>query len=283
LAGFVVSMPDVEVVLRQDGWVATSSASNAAAWDHYAETFQAAVTSGSDVASYGPDIPDERQLRLLGDLKGKRVLDLGCGGGHCSVAFAKAGAAVIALDHSKTQLGYARRLADAAEVRLELREADVADLAWLRADSIDVAFSAYTLSYVNDVARVFRQVHRVLKVGCPLVFSLVHPVWSSIDDVPGPPEGGREGSRQGTASTEPLVRRSYFDRMPITYERAGARFTEYHHTFGELYMALSRNSYKVDTILEPEPVPGTHRSSLWRPAQTMLPRTLIIRARKEGN
>jgi ubiquinone/menaquinone biosynthesis C-methylase UbiE len=263
--------------------VVKQNASNAAAWDRYAETHQAAVTATPDVATYGPDIPDERQLRLLGDLKGKRVLDLGCGGGQCSVAFAKAGAAVIALDHSKVQLSYARRLAEASEVRLELREADLADLAWLRADSIDVAFSAYTLSYVNDVARVFRQVHRVLKVGAPLVFSLVHPVWTTIDDTPGPPEGGREGAADGTGGTQPKVRRSYFDRVPITYERSGVEFTEHHHTFAELYMALSRNSYKVDTVLEPEPVPGTHRSALWRPAQAVIPRTLIVRARKEGN
>lgn len=263
--------------------MAKQNPSNAAAWDSYAETFQAAVTASSDVATYGPDIPDEGQLRLLGDLKGKRVLDLGCGGGHCAVAFAKAGAGVIGLDHSKVQLSYARRLAEAAEVRIELREADVADLAWLRPDSIDVVFSSYTLSYVNDLARVFRQVHRVLKVGAPLVFSLVHPVWSTIDDTPGPPEGGWEGVADGTGGAEPKVRRSYFDRVPIGYERNGVEFTEYHHTFGELYMALSRNSYKVDTVLEPEPVPGTHRSSLWRPAQAVLPRTLIIRARKEGN
>ena len=53
------------------------------------------------------------------------------------------------------------------EVRVELRQGDVADLAFLRADSIDVAFSAYAFDDVEDLARVFRQVHRVLKVGGP--------------------------------------------------------------------------------------------------------------------
>ena len=48
-------------------------------------------------------------------------------------------------------------------------------------------------------------------------------------------------------------------------------------------MALVRASYQVDTLLEPEPVPGAHRSPAWRQAQTMVPRTLVIRARKEGN
>ncbi|MDQ6840341.1 MAG: class I SAM-dependent methyltransferase [Actinomycetota bacterium] len=256
---------------------------NAAAWDHYAATYQQAVTLPSDVAVYGPDIPDESQLRLLGDLKGKRVLDLGCGGGQCTVAFARAGAAAIGLDQSVVQLGFARRLADAAEVRVELRQGDVADLAFLRADSIDVAFSSYTFDDVNDLSRVFRQVHRVLKVAAPLVFSVPHPAWTMIDDVPGPPAGGRPGHPDGTASMSPVVRRSYFDRRPIVYERDGVGFTDYHHTFAELYMALVRASYKVDTILEPEPAPGAHRSGAWRQAQTMVPRTLVIRARKEGS
>ncbi len=259
---------------------------NAAAWDAYAATDHQALAQGSDIAGYGPDIPDESQLRLLGDLKGRRILDLGCGGGHCSVAFAKAGAAVIGLDASKVQLGHARRLAESCEVRLELRHGDVADLAYLRADSIDVAFSAYAFGYVSDLSRVFRQVHRVLKVGAPLVFSLPHPAWTMIDPGSGPvsaPAAPGPGDGAGSGGDAPVVRRSYFDRRPMVYQSGGASFTEHHHSFAELYMGLSRASYKVDAVLEPEPVPGAHRSAAWRPAQTMIPRTLIIRARKEGS
>jgi predicted RNA methylase len=46
------------------------------------------------------DTPTERELRLLGDLRGKRVLDLGCGTGSAAIAFAHQGAMVIALDAS---------------------------------------------------------------------------------------------------------------------------------------------------------------------------------------
>lgn len=259
--------------------------SDADAWDRYSATYQQAMPQGTDTAWYGPDIPDERQLRLLGDLKGKRVLDLGCGGGQAAVAFARAGAATVGIDQSTGQLAHARRLADAAEVRVELRQGDVADLAFLRADSIDVAFSAYAFAHVDDLPRVFRQVHRVLKLGGTLVFSLPHPAWAMIDDAPGPLAGRQlaEPDPGGTTGTAPVVRRSYFDRTPITTERAGGTFVEHPHSFAELYMALHRSSYRVDAVLEPEPLPGAHRSSLWREAQTMVPRTLVIRARKEGS
>src|ERR1700722_10197061 len=147
---------------------------NAAAWDRYAALYQAGAQLPTTVAHYGPDIPTEADLRLLGDLRGKRVLELGCGGAQCSIAFAKQGATAIGVDFSAEQLAFARRLCEREEVRIDLRHGDLAELAFLRADSIDLVFSAYALGYVEDLNRVFRQAHRVLKVGAPLVFSLTH-------------------------------------------------------------------------------------------------------------
>lgn len=241
---------------------------NAAAWDRFAASYQEGAKLPTGVAHYGPDIPTEAELRLLGDLKGRRVLELGCGGAQCSVAFAKQGATAIGVDFSAEQLAFARRLATREEVRVELRLGDLADLAFLRADSIDLVFSAYAFGYVEDLGRVFRQVHRVLKVGAPLVFSLPHPAYDMIDD----------------DSAEPLlVRRSYFDQRPIKYRWSGIEFTDYHHTISELYTGLVRASYRVDALLEPEPVRNAPRSQAWRDAFGMVPRTLVVRARKEGN
>jgi SAM-dependent methyltransferase len=244
------------------------SADNAAAWDRFAAQYQEGSQLSTSVANYGPDIPTEADLRLLGDLRGKRVLELGCGGAQSSIGFAKAGAIAIGVDFSAEQLAFARRLCEQEEVRLDLRQGDLADLAFLRADSIDLVFSAYAFRYVENLDRVFRQVHRVLKVGAPLVFSLPHPAYDMIDDEADPPL---------------LIRRSYFDRRPIDFEWAGVPFTGYRHTFADLYAGLSRASYRVDVVLEPEPVPSRRRSQHWRDTFTMVPRTLIVRARKEGN
>jgi ubiquinone/menaquinone biosynthesis C-methylase UbiE len=241
---------------------------NAAAWDRHAAAYQAGAQLPTDVAHYGPDIGTEADYRLLGDLKGKRVLELGCGGAQCSIAFAKQGATAIGIDFSAEMLAFGKRLCEREEVRVELRQGDVADLAFLRADSIDLAFSAYAFGYVEDLNRVFRQVHRVLKVGGALVFSLPHPAYDMLDD---------------DAMQPLLVRRSYFDRAPIDYTFNGIAFTDYHHTISDLFTSLTRASYRVDTVLEPEPVSSGPRSQFWRDTFRYVPRTLIIRARKEGN
>src|SRR5207244_9652565 len=210
----------------------------------------------------------EAELRLLGDLKGKRVLELGCGGGQCSIAFARQGATAIGVDFSAEQLAFARRLVEREGGKVELRQGDVADLAFLRADSIDLAFSAYAFGFVEDLNRVFRQVHRVLKVGAPLVFSLPHPAYDMIDD---------------DDPVEPLlIRRSYYDRTPIDYEWNGIAFTDYRHTISDLFTTLSRASFRVGTVLEPEPLPSGPRSMHWHDTFVFVPRTLIVRARKEG-
>jgi SAM-dependent methyltransferase len=241
---------------------------NAAAWDRYATAYQSGAQLPTSVAHYGPDIPTEAELHLLGDLRGKRVLELGCGGAQCSIAFAKQGATAIGVDFSAEQLAFARRLCQREEVRVELRHGDLADLAFLQADSIDLVFSAYAFGYVEDLNRVFRQVHRVLNVGAPLVFSLPHPAYDMIDD----------------DSEEPLlIRRSYFDKRPIDYKAGGIAFTDYHHTLSDIYMGLARASYRVDLIMEPEPNRGGPRSQDWRETFLTVPRTLIVRARKEGH
>ncbi len=244
-------------------------ADNAAAWDRAAAAYLAVTELPTDVAHYGPDIGTEADFRLLGDLKGKRVLELGCGAAQNSIAFAKQGAIAIGVDLSAEMLAHARRLADQEEVRVELRHGDMADLAFMRAESVDLVFSACAFGFVDDLSRVFRQVHRVLRTGAPLVFSLPHPAYHLID---------------GRHADQPLlVRRSYFDTEAVDIERFGAIFTRYHHSIADLHTALVRSSFSVDTILEPAPTSSGPRSTDWQEAFRFVPRTLVIRARKEGN
>lgn len=207
---------------------------------------------------YGPDVVTEAELRLLGNLAGKRVLELGCGAGQSLAALAKKGAHAIGLDFDAAQLAAAKRLADAEGVRVELHQGDLADLAFMRGDSVDLVLSTYALGFVEDLNRVFRQVHRVLKEGAPLVFSLPHPVYDLI-------------AHHGQAL---VVRRSYFDRAPLA--------DGFHHTVADLFTGLTRAKFRVDVILEPEPSVEGSRSPFWDEAARWVPRTLVLRARKEG-
>jgi SAM-dependent methyltransferase len=218
-----------------------------------------------DVVHYGPDIPTESELRLLGRLDTKRILELGCGGGPVSVAMAKQGAKVIAVDSSAEQIGHARRLCEREEVTVELHQGDLADLAFVRADTIDAAVSIYTLGLVADLDRVFRQVHRVLKPEAPFVMSLPHPAWRALD-----------------RAEPPALRRSYWERAPIHWHDGTEAGADHPVTIGDLFTSLTRANLRVDTVLEPEPARTTARSRWWHPTMAQVPSTLIVRARKHG-
>jgi SAM-dependent methyltransferase len=125
--------------------------------------------------AYGPGSPTESELRLLGPVAGKRILVLGCTEPAGPEALAVQDAKVVAVEPSPDRLSAARARTDAAGVQAELHNVDYADLAFVRANTIDAAVSVLALAEVDDLDRVFRQVHRVLRPQAPLVLSLPHP------------------------------------------------------------------------------------------------------------
>jgi len=207
-------------------------------------------------------------IRLLGPVRGKRVLELGCGTGEAAVALAQQGATVIGIDGSSDCIAAGRAAAEIAEVKLELRAGDLADLAFLRADSMDLAYSDGALAQIPDLGRLFRQVHRVLRHGAGFVFSLPHPFALGTDTEP-EPEGSLPLGRT-------FISRSYFDTSPIDVGPDGAPALVTRHTLSEVFTGLTRSGFRVDTLLEPEPArpPGE---------RALLPTTVVWRARKEGS
>lgn len=212
----------------------------------------------TDVVTYGADVPSEDTLKLLGHVEGKRILDLGCGAGHNAIALAHQGAKVIGVDESSDQIADARAAAEREGVKLELHHAPLAELAFVRADTIDAVVSAFGLAAVEDIDRVFRQVDRVLRPEHHFVLSMPHPAFALID--PDDPER--------------RVHRSYWDSAHI-----GA---DVPRTVSALFTSLGRANFRVDTVLEPQPASSGHRSHGWVDSMRYLPATLIIRARKQG-
>lgn len=220
----------------------------------------------TDVVTYGSHMPQEDTLKLLGNVEGKRILDLGCGAGHNAIALAKQGAKVIAVDESAHQIAEVREACEREGTKVELHHAPLAELAFIRAETIDGVLSAFGLAPVEDLDRVFRQVHRVLRQEHPLVTSFPHPVFAVVD----------------ADDEERRVQRSYWDTAPITAADADGP-ADVPRTLSALFTSLGRANFRVDTLLEPEPErTGGYHSPQWTDAMRYLPSTLIIRARKQG-
>ncbi len=247
-----------------------------AAWNRASARYQAQHRITTDSAHYGPWMPTENELRLLGDVRGRRILELGCGGGQCSIAFARQGAFVTAIDLSDEQLAFARRLAAQQGVTVAWQQGDVSDLSACADASFDAVFSAYALHYVADIERCLAEVYRVLAPAGLLVFSLDHPVRTMFWDE--------------EADEDSLVAvRSYWRRGALEwrFSDSGEWMRSFHRTVGDWVGLLHAARLHVQRILEPEPQLSRAEEMSWAGSYEVemvkiIPHTIIFVAQKEG-
>jgi SAM-dependent methyltransferase len=103
-------------------------------------------------------------LQQMGDLKGKRLLDVGAGLGESSVYFAKRGADVTATDLSPAMLQTIADLAKLHGVKIQTAQSAAESLNVPQAH-YDLVYIANTIHHVTDRAAIFQQIHRALKPG----------------------------------------------------------------------------------------------------------------------
>jgi ubiquinone/menaquinone biosynthesis C-methylase UbiE len=139
------------------------------AYNALAEAYAAVVDTKPHNAYY------ERPatLSLLPDVKGKWVLDVGCGPGVYAEWLVAHGAQVVAFDANRKMVRLARqRLGDKAQVVLANLEAP---LDFLADGSFDVVVCPLVMDYIKDWESPFKEFHRVLREGGYLVISMEHP------------------------------------------------------------------------------------------------------------
>jgi SAM-dependent methyltransferase len=112
---------------------------------------------------------------LLPDMRGRNVVDLGCGfGWFCRWAREHGAAQVFGLDVSEKMLARARDTT--ADSAVTYARADLEQLE-LPAAAFDLAYSSLALHYIKDLTRLLTSVHRTLVPGGRLVFSIEHPIY----------------------------------------------------------------------------------------------------------
>lgn len=114
---------------------------------------------------------------MLPDLKGLRVVDLGCGfGWFCRWARAQGAARVLGVDVSEKMLAQAR--ASTNDDAITYRRADLETLELPQAE-FDLAYSSLALHYVENLSGLLETVHDALMPQSRLVVSLEHPTYTA--------------------------------------------------------------------------------------------------------
>lgn len=108
-------------------------------------------------------------LSHLGDVTGKRLLDLGCGAGENSVYFSLKGAHCTATDYSPGMVDKALKLAQANNVHIDGRTMNAMEIEFPD-ETFDIVYAANLLHHLPEPKAALREIHRVLKPGGKLCF-----------------------------------------------------------------------------------------------------------------
>ncbi len=147
-------------------------------WNDLADEYQGITRIATDDFHYGPQLPGERDLKLLPPLApGQRALELGCGAAQNSLWLARQGLDCTALDLSREQLRHARTLAARHNLALHLVEAPIEHWREHVPGVFDLIHSAHALEFVDAPDAVLAGAAERLVPGGTLVFSTVHPLY----------------------------------------------------------------------------------------------------------
>ncbi|OKJ65746.1 class I SAM-dependent methyltransferase [Streptomyces sp. CB02261] len=158
-------------------------------------------------------------LALVGDVRGRSILDLASGTGFYSREFRRRGAAdVLGIDISSEMVTVARRLEESAPLGVRYDVGDVAELRPL-GQRFDIALAVQLLSYAEDRAtteRMCRNAHRHLKPGGE--FFVLNQSPDFRFDGPTPDKYGFRSELTGEeAETGPRVRITALLDPPVSF------------------------------------------------------------------
>jgi len=254
-------------------------------WNQASESWIDFVRGGKDY--YREYMNGPAFERMMGEVRGKQVLDVGCGEGYFSRVFAEMGAKVTGVDFSETLIEAALEEELRKPLGVKYLISNASDLMELQSSSFDVAFSFMALMDIQDYEAAIAEVFRVLKEGGRFVFVVPHPCFSEWSGN-GENISGWETRIREDGSKEFLYYYlyDYFQRRVETitwdFERLTSSFVtiSYHRTLSDYINKLSKYGLAVTGFDEPEPLQEGLKFHPPLSRHFRVPHSLVIEATK---
>lgn len=177
-------------------------------------------------------------ISMLPDVKGKTILDLGCGDGNMDMRFVKMGAkSVLATDISHNMIEQAKNINDSENINyMVLSMEDIGSLN----QKFDIVYSSLAFHYIEDFDKLIKDIHNLLNPNGYLIFSQESPINTSFT----PTKENNENKI--------IINGKYYCLLS-DYNREGLRHliwnntevTKYHRTYATIVNSLVKNKFKI--------------------------------------
>ena len=187
--------------------VSRMAAMNRRMWDSISNPWQRRQDSGCDwrVFRKGRSVLTDQVHRMMGHVRGKKLLDMQCGSGEAALSWANRGARVTGVDISERRIAEARKKAALAGRKIEYVRGDIMRLPFKRNFFDRIYTGGGIVGWIPDVNRWAREIARVLRPGGRFVYDCNHPFSLCITKGRGP------------IPVLAKARGGYFDSRPLSY------------------------------------------------------------------
>lgn len=128
---------------------------------------------------YNRDIEVPALIKLIGDVKNKTILDMGCGfGDHAQRLSKQKYKKLVGFDISKELVRFA------SEQKIPNSTFYVGDMSKKlkhKESSFNIVYSSLAIHYIKNIKNLFKEVNRILKRGGIFCFSTGHPIFNLIN------------------------------------------------------------------------------------------------------
>jgi len=237
-------------------------------WNNAIESWVDFVRQGKDY--YRDELNNPATFTLLGNVKGRLVLDLACGEGYNTRILGRKGAKVTGVDFSEEMIKLGEKEEKKQKLGIRYLLADASDLSQLPSSHFDIVTCFMSLQDIENLEKAVSEVARVLKHGGRFVFSIPHPCFETLV----------VKERRISATT------GYFGKVkfPIHWDMERLvkpfRTTSFHRTLTDYSDALYRSKLHVLRLVEPRPTKkGLQKHPSLRQV-LMRPQSIIIECTK---
>lgn len=240
---------------------------NKKAWDAIADDWFGTTA----LPTYGVLIPTENKLKLFGDVKGKKILDIGCGSGHSLKYHGDNGASELwGLDISTKQIENADKFLQESGYTFKLFNSPMEINPGIPTDYFDIVYSIYAIGWTVDIEKTFKLISSYLKKDGIFIFSWDHPFMHCVD----------------IEEDKLIFSGSYFEKEPFNFQKGGMSLSAYNRRLSDYINPLAQAGFAVEALIEETDRDtlereGEFRSSYYSPIKARkFPLSFVIKARK---